>query len=434
MKKAVAILAFSCLLFLAGCGKDDRTVISMSVWGMPWEDKLYTEIYIPEFEKQNPDIKVKFNNYTNYREKILTLAAGNNAPDVIRQGAADVPNFIQKGMNLPLDDYFEESGIDRSDFVDAAWPVATMDGKTYAIPQDENLFALYYDPQAFKEAGLKEPDHDYTLEQMLKDAEVLTKKNGDNVERYGLVQGWNAWNFMNYVMAFNGSIWSEDLQTSTIGSEEAIKALEYWKQLMVDFNLTPYQSEMGQIGPDVYFQTGKAAMYLDGTWMAPSITKAAPDFKFKATSFPKGDRKVVRAQSVMWAVSAESEHPDEAWKLAEFLSTKEALTQYWQTLWVAAPARYSAVNSEEFKNVTGLEDIPGIDSEEEFKDKAAWIVETFDNKWDTQEWVGPYHSIYEQEVDNAIQSVLVKGSKVTPREALKKAEENINKTIQQQKD
>lgn len=232
-------------------------------------------------------------------------------------------------------------------------------------------------------------------------------------------------------MAFGGSLWSEDKQTSTVDSDESIKALEYWKQLMVDFNLTPYQSEMGQIGPDVYFQTGKAAMFIEGSWISPSITKAAPDLKFKATSFPAGERKVVTARSVLWGVNNDSKQPDAAYKLAEYLSSKEALTKYWQTLWVAPPARYSAVQSDEFKNVTGFKDIPGMDAEE-FEDKGAWIIDTFENEWDTQEWIGPYTSIYGPEVDNAIQSVLVEGSKVTPKEALEKATKNINKSIKQQ--
>ncbi|KKI90011.1 hypothetical protein WQ54_23045 [Bacillus sp. SA1-12] len=438
--RLILILTLLSTLVFSGCApkkqssggeSGDKVKISMSVWGMPWEDALYKDIYIPEFEKQNPNIDVVFHNYTKYDDKLVTLAAGGNAPDVMRQGADTLPKFLSKGMNLPLNDYIESSGLDKSDFVKTVWDIASKDGKVYALPQDEALLTLYYDPAAFKEAGLKEPDHNYTLDQMLKDAETLTIKKGKKVERYGLVQAWNSFTFSNYVMAFGGSIWSKDKQSSTVNSEEAIKALEYWKKLMVDFNLTPYQSEMGQIGPDVYFQTGKAAMFIEGTWISPSISKAAPDFKFKATSFPKGERKVVTARSVMWAVSNESKHPDEAYKLAEYLSSKEALTKYWQTLWVAPPARYSAVKSEEFKNVTGFKDIPGM-KPEEYEDKASWIVDTFDNKWDTQEWIGPHQALYSNEVDNAIQSVLVDGSKVTSKEALEKAANNINKAIKQQ--
>ncbi len=416
-------------------GKDSgkKVKITMSVWGMPWEDALYKDIYIPEFEKLHPDIDVEFVNYTNYSDKLVTLAAGGNAPDVMRQNTADVPLYISKDMNLELDKFIERDGIDRSDYVDAVWKAVTKEGKTYAMPQDENLHALYYDPKAFAEAGIPEPDHNYTLAQLLEDAKKLTKKNGDQVERYGFVTGWNAWNFINYVLAFGGSLWSEDKQTSTIGGEGAVKALEYWKSLMVDFNLTPYQSEMGQLGPDVYFQTGKAAMYMDGTWMAPSITKAAPDFKFKATSFPAGTRKVVRGSSCTFAIYKNTKHPEAAWELTKFLTSKEALTKYWQVLWVAAPASYSATNSESFKNVSGYKgDIPGIKSEEEYKDKVSWIVDTFNNKWDTQEWIGTYQSLYWTEVDNAIQSVLVEGSTVSPADALKKAEEAINQNIKNQ--
>ena len=42
----------------------------MSVWGMPWENDLYTKIYIPEFERQNPGIKVRFHHFEDYGNKV----------------------------------------------------------------------------------------------------------------------------------------------------------------------------------------------------------------------------------------------------------------------------------------------------------------------------------------------------------------------------
>ena len=60
--------------------------IEMCVWGMPFENDLYTKIYIPEFERQNPGIKVRFHHFEDYPNRVLLSHAGGIAPDVIREG------------------------------------------------------------------------------------------------------------------------------------------------------------------------------------------------------------------------------------------------------------------------------------------------------------------------------------------------------------
>jgi multiple sugar transport system substrate-binding protein len=58
--------------------------LEMSVWGMPWENNLYTDLYIPQFERENPGIRVKFHHFEDYNNRILLSHAGGIAPDVIR--------------------------------------------------------------------------------------------------------------------------------------------------------------------------------------------------------------------------------------------------------------------------------------------------------------------------------------------------------------
>ncbi len=160
---------------------------------MPFENALYTDIYIPEFEKKYPNIEVEFLHFDDLRQRYVTLGSARDLPDVMRQSAPDVQEYIARNMNIPLDDYIERDQFDMSDFPEEIWAGTQKDGVTYGIPQDANVPGLYYDPAAFKEAGLQEPDHNYTLEQMKEDAHTLTQFNErGNVERYGIVMGWDA--------------------------------------------------------------------------------------------------------------------------------------------------------------------------------------------------------------------------------------------------
>src|ERR1051326_7684661 len=84
-----------------------RVEIELSVWGMPFENALYIKEYIPEFERQNPNIKVRFHHFDNYSNRILMLRAGGIAPDVMRQNTNYGAQFIRRGMNLPLDRFMD---------------------------------------------------------------------------------------------------------------------------------------------------------------------------------------------------------------------------------------------------------------------------------------------------------------------------------------
>src|SRR6185436_5531801 len=82
---------------------DGRVEIDLSVWGMPFENALYVKEYIPEFERQNPGIKVKFRHLENYSRRIVMLRAGGIAPDVMREGVNYGPQYNRRGFNLRLD-------------------------------------------------------------------------------------------------------------------------------------------------------------------------------------------------------------------------------------------------------------------------------------------------------------------------------------------
>ncbi len=412
--------------------EQEKVTISLGCFGSNWEDKLYTDVYIPEFEKQNPNIKIEFIHIDDFVTKYATMASSGTLPDVSRQVTGVLPNFLSKDMYEPLDSYVQKDNFDISDFSEAAVKACTWDGKLLGIPQDVNAAGLFYDPEAFKAAGLKEPDDNYTLEQLYADAKALTVTKDGKVERYGLVQGYSGWTFIPFMLAEGGNLWTEDQEKSALDQPGAIKALEYWKKLM-DEGVAPYPADMGTTGPEVYFQTKKAAMYIDGTWMSPTIVKNVPDFKFKATSFPKGKIKTTRSQSAVFCISRQSEQKEACWKLIKYLTSKEALTVYWQKSWVAPGARISIMNTEDFRNVPGQPefDIPGIKSEQDFADMENWVITTFNNGWDNQSWIGKHQQYWEDITNKAIASVLVKDAAITPEEAFKKAAADINKLIEQ---
>lgn len=406
-------------------------VIEMSVWGMPFENALYTDLYIPEFERQNPGIKVRFHHFEDYGNRIRLSFAGDIAPDVMRQGSESGPQWIRRGVNLPLDTYIDgPDGIDRKDFIPILWDAVRFDGRTYGVPQDINIMGLYYNKELFDRAGMAYPDASWDWARLAAAAEKLTvDRDADgHPEVIGLDMGWGGWAFRPFLYQAGGRIWGLDGTHTVIDSPEAVAALRYYKTLMRSYTLTRSDSQRGGLGPDKFFEAGKVAMFVDGSWRTPSLKTNAPELRFGVAPLPHGKVAMSVSSSCYWGVSSKSRHPEAAWKLVKYLSGKEALTRYWQTLWVAPPARWSSLRSEGFRDVTGVEgSIPGIDSAAEFEDKCAWVPQVLENGWTTIEPTNPYLDRVMLHLNEAVDRVLLEDADpaTTLREAARRANAQI---------
>jgi multiple sugar transport system substrate-binding protein len=415
--------------------------VVLSVWGAVQEDVLYKDVYIPKYQELHPDVQIDFlsvPDFDNYYDKLVQLHAAGTPVDVQRHNSHRLGLSLGQGMVMELSALYDRDKVDIDDVLQGVMPVITREGgKIYAIPQDENLYGLLYNPALFDEAGLPYPDDKYTFDQMLEDAGKLTKKDSSgNVTQWGFMSWWNSWNLWGFILGYGGKIWENPRtpQERVVVDEGWYQALGLWKKIMIDFELTPAQEMAGNLGANVFFEQKRAAMLVDGTWRQPFVKKAAPDLDFAMTSFPKGTVKKSRASSCAWGISTGTKELETAWDLAKYLYTPEAQVAYWQILWVAPPARLSVVKSPDFKQVTGMTaggiEYPGLADEAEFERKCRWIVTTLENGWDTQEFVSDSTHILSRELDAAIQAVLVPGSKLDVREAIDTAVANTNKEIE----
>src|SRR5690554_5640416 len=200
-----------CGIILGGVTQAQEPVeLTMSVWGMPWEDRLYTEFAIPQFEEKYPHIKVDFVRFEDYWNQLLIRHAGGTAPDVMRNADEDYGQMRMRGAILPLTSYVEEANYDLSDFHDIAIDALTVDDELWAIAQDlspRNL--LYYNKTMFDEVGVEYPTSDWTLDDFVDAAKMLTIGERPRIQQYGLT--WSEAHFLSTAMlGFGGELWDEN--------------------------------------------------------------------------------------------------------------------------------------------------------------------------------------------------------------------------------
>ncbi|MYW66554.1 extracellular solute-binding protein [Streptomyces sp. SID8379] len=130
---------------------DNNTAVRRDVW---------MEI-IKDFEKKNPDIKVKYVGIPaeNVQSKYDTAIQGGGLPDVGGVGTAMLAGISAQGALEPLDERLATSPLGdelNSKFVDSV-KAAGGSSKLYTVPTSANNGVLYYRTDLFKKAGLDAP-------------------------------------------------------------------------------------------------------------------------------------------------------------------------------------------------------------------------------------------------------------------------------------
>lgn len=365
LKKLNIILALLLIftVFLSACNAgnqttgetDDSNIVTLKFMGWeasPLETKA-VKVGLEKFMKENPDIKVEYTPVpqTQYSSKLLTMLAGDAAPDVFFLGAEDYRTFQKKNVLLDLTAYFEnEYSID--DFIPSSANIMQIDGKIFGVSSCTVSPVLFYNKDLFDKAGVpyppSNPEKAWTWEQFVEAAKQLTKKDGDKVTQYGVFGLEN--NYMTTAEYFSngGSPYNNDFTKSTFNTPEVKEVLQAVLDLRVKEGVAPEASVLEKIGmrPTQMLQTGKVAMLVDGSWALQEL--ASMNFPVGAAPLPKFKESVTHGQAHVHAASAKTKHPEEAWKLISFLSSEEYQTQLVKEgLWM--PNRQSLYTDEGIK-------------------------------------------------------------------------------------
>ncbi|WP_157901942.1 extracellular solute-binding protein, partial [Streptomyces kanasensis] len=109
---------------------------------------------VKDFEKANPDIKVKYVSvpFGDAQTKFQTAAGSKGAPDVLRADVGWTPGFVEAGFLAPLDGTTAaaENGKFKKNLIEQA----TYQGKLYGVPQVTDTLGLMYNKELFAKAGI----------------------------------------------------------------------------------------------------------------------------------------------------------------------------------------------------------------------------------------------------------------------------------------
>ncbi len=299
----------------------EQVTISYAVWDSNQAKLIQT--LADEFEEANPNIKIdiQVNGWSDYWTALEAAGTGGSLPDTFWMHSNNIYYYGSNDQLLDLTDYIANSElVDLSNYPQGLDDIYNIDGKQYAIPKDYDTIALWYNKTLFDEAGISYPDETWTWSDLKEAAKKLTKDDGS---QYGFCAGLhNQEGYYNFVYQNGGEIITDD-KRSGYDEEATIEGIEEYFS---------YVSE--GLSPEIYddqaraeaIENGLCAMGLFGSWNLSGF--ASTDFmteNFDCAVLPSsndGTRASI-FNGLGNAIAATTEHPDEAWKWVEFLSSKE---------------------------------------------------------------------------------------------------------------
>ena len=290
--------------------------------------------YCADFARENPGITVKpiyAGSYQDTLTKTLTALRGGDAPQVACLSAVEIFTLIDEDAILPWDDL---PGVERS-WLDSFFPAflenSRSGGKTWGIPFQRSTPVLYWNKEAFREAGLDPETPPATWAEQVAFAERLTRREGDQVARWGLQIPSSAFPYA----FFQGLTTQNDVRlmnaegTRTFFADPKVaEALQYWMDLSMRYRVHPPGIVEFGTTPRDFFER-KCAMMWTTTGNLTNVRRNAP-FPFGVAMLPAGRRRgsPTGGGNLYVMRTANPAQRDAAVKFARFLTTPERAAQW----------------------------------------------------------------------------------------------------------
>jgi sn-glycerol 3-phosphate transport system substrate-binding protein len=293
--------------------------------------------YAEQFSKENPSIKVKPVYTGTYQESIvkaLTAHKSNEPPTTAILLSTDMFTLIDEDAIVPWDELAKgaEDQAWLKSFFPAFMKNSQTGGKTWGVPFQRSTIVLYWNKEAFKEAGLDPNKPPATWAEQVEMAKKLTKRDAaGNVTQWGLQvpsSGFPYWLFQGFTTQ-NDVLLMNEAGTQTFYDKPAVvEALTYWVDLSQKHKvMAPGVIEWGTTPKDFFER--KTAMMWTTTGNLTNVRNNAK-FDFGVAMLPAGKRRGSPTGGGNFYVfkKAPAAQQQAAVKFAKWMTTPERAAQW----------------------------------------------------------------------------------------------------------
>ena len=356
MKKLLTTLAFLLALVSLTVTAKEKTIITfaaMKTFGTDTMTKL-----IDEFEKQNPDIEVKYiklpspNNSTEIHQYlVVNLGAKSQDLDVFTADCIWFPEFAQAGWLLDLEKYF--TNAERNEYFKGAIETVTYKDKLVGVPWYMDGALLYYRKDLLDKYGFKPPKY---WKELTEQAQTILEKEKNSKLNGFVWQGKQAEVLVCNLVDFLGSkgVILNEAGKPVINNEYGLKTAQLMHDFLYKSKISPksiitYDEEPSR----TVFTDGRAIFLMNWTYVwdvaqDKELSKVAGNVGIVPVPAFEGAEGASCLGGYQFGINSATTKKEASVKFVKFLSNYEN-QKYFALKINFAPTRIAVYNDKEFK-------------------------------------------------------------------------------------
>lgn len=342
LKVAGAGVAGTAVLGAAACGSarqggEGVTLRYMSMWNEEEPQQKVLQEMIDAFEDANPDVTVDV--LWGGREvltKVRSAIASGDAPDLVDKDAEElVGALVYTDQSMPLNDMASRQIPGEDTTIGEVIPeqylsLLAYEGDQYLIPYEVITSGIWYNANLFEQWGVSPAE---TWDDLFALNETIRNQT-DGVAPFtidGNISIYNAYYFYWLAERYAGpGVFREaagDETGEAWNNEQLLKAAEEVERFVNSDALSDgYPGNKYPAAQDAWAQ-GKAAMYLNGTWLPSETQPYADEISYAMFDFPSvpDGHSSAELYLIGWVVPQAANNPEVAKDFMAFALNRDRL-------------------------------------------------------------------------------------------------------------
>ncbi len=269
------------------------------------------------------EVNLEFLPYDQYWQRLqLAYASGDDVHDVYFWDSQAYGHF-SRDLLLNLQPMIDSSGaLDPAEYPVELFEPWKLDGTNmYAMPENFQTIALYYNQDLFDADGIEYPTDAWTYDQAIEAATTLTKRDGDRVNQWGMNLGNLAvwWGLQTISWAKGDAFFDSYLEPTTFqfSSPDNVETLDFARALINDHQVAPRPSVALQNSDTTGFASGRVGFVIDGSWSISGFAELPFNWGIAPIPLMEGNR-VVPYFMGGWVIPQVSEVAEAAFEWARW--------------------------------------------------------------------------------------------------------------------
>ncbi|MEM7534541.1 MAG: sugar ABC transporter substrate-binding protein [Chloroflexota bacterium] len=286
---------------------------------------------VDTFHEEYSGIMVEVEQIGEFHAKIPALAAAGTLPDVVRSWEAMALDMGRNNQFIDIQPMVDaEPDFNPEDFYENWWNYPLVDGKRVGVPDAAAPHVTFYNADLFDAAEVEYPDPEsFTWSDYEEKARAISDPDNKVWGSETIPVGWHMFS-AKQVWQNGGHFYSDDYLSCVIDQPEAIDAIQFWADMLLDGNVMPSPSQIVGIGgagaAAELLAAGQIGMQRMGSWVTGTLVDSG--FRFNIVPEPSQAQRDTITHGAFNAISTSSENKDEAWTWLNYNCSTQGIYNY----------------------------------------------------------------------------------------------------------